>query len=356
MLVTVQAVAVASGAIPVYWLARKHLHTERAAAHFAFAYLLFPATQFNAFTISSGFHSVALAVPLLLFAIWYLDERRLVPFGIWYAVRHGERLVGAAILVCGFAISLFDFLVVIPHYSTNGANPFAGRYAQIGTTPSGVVHTALTNPSAIVHDLATGHKLLYVVMLLGPFLGLFLREPLLFLGAVPDLAINLPSNAIDQTSIAYHWTAGIIPFVFAATIVGIGRMRRDPDRLSLWVLAGAASISLFSPVVLARGDVASVLSPSTVDSSKAAALKVVPAGVPVTASNQLGTYLAARRYSYTLPLVGKATWAVIDPKDPTYADASGYRAFIRKLDRNPQWRRVFSSDGIEVLHKVGGAR
>ena len=373
MLVTVQAVAVASGAIPVYWLAQKHLQSERSAVHFAFAYLLFPATQFNAFTISSGFHSVALAVPLILFAIWYLDENRLVPFtilallavttkeeigaavgclGIWYAVRHGERLVGAAIFVGGTAVSLFDFLYVIPHYTANGSNPFEGRYSQLGKTPTGIVHTVFTDPSAIVHDVATWHKLFYVALLLGPFLGLFLRAPLLFLGAIPDLAINLLSNHQDQTSIAYHWTAGVIPFTIAASILGADRLRRHPDRTSLWVLAAAMSIALFSPIYLGRGDVRAVFSPTQAHDAKTAALKLIPAGVPVTASNQLGTYLAARRYTYTLPIVGRAQWAVIDPKDPTYADAAGYRRIVRDLERNRAWRTVFSSDGITVLHRV----
>src|SRR5215475_14452575 len=50
LLPILQVLAVVSGALPVYWLARKHLGSPRAAAHFAFAYLLYPATQFAAFT------------------------------------------------------------------------------------------------------------------------------------------------------------------------------------------------------------------------------------------------------------------------------------------------------------------
>ena len=42
MLLAAQAVAVALGALPVFWLARKHLGSERAALGFALAYLLYP--------------------------------------------------------------------------------------------------------------------------------------------------------------------------------------------------------------------------------------------------------------------------------------------------------------------------
>ena len=80
MLLAAQAVAIALGALPVFWLAHKHLGSERAGLGFALAYLLYPAVQW--LTLAE-FHPVALACPLLLFAFWYLDEDRLVPFAIF---------------------------------------------------------------------------------------------------------------------------------------------------------------------------------------------------------------------------------------------------------------------------------
>src|SRR5205085_3907462 len=119
MLLVLQAVAVAAGAFPVFSLARKHLGSDRAALGFALAYLLLPAVQW--LTLNE-FHPVALATPLLLFAFWYLDEDRLVPFaicavlacackeeiplvvagfGIWYALSRRRYRPGAAIAACG---------------------------------------------------------------------------------------------------------------------------------------------------------------------------------------------------------------------------------------------------------------
>ena len=83
------------------------------ALGFALAYLAYPPTQW--LTLNE-FHPVALACPLLLFAIWFLDEGRLLPFalcaavaattkeeialvvaglGIWYALAHHRRWTGA---------------------------------------------------------------------------------------------------------------------------------------------------------------------------------------------------------------------------------------------------------------------
>jgi uncharacterized membrane protein len=370
MLAVVQAIAVSAGALPVYWLARKHLRSQRAAVHLGLAYLLYPATQFNAFTISSGFHAVSIAIPLILFAIWFLDEDRLVLFavfallaastkeeipaavgclGIWYAVRKGKRVTGLSIFALGVTLSLIDFLVVIPHFSPSGIDPFAGRYEQVGGTPGGILHTAVSDPIALVHTVATTHKLIYVLLLLAPLLGLWLLEPLLFLGAIPDLAINLLSSKSDQTVIAFHWTAGIVPFAIAATIFGAARLKRDPDSVSLYVLVGAACIAAYSPIALAASDLGAWSSPAR--SAKIHALDLVPSGVPVSASNQLGAYLAARRYIYTFPTVKSATWVIVDRADPSYGDAAGYLRTIREIQSNASWRTLYSSHGVVVLRK-----
>ena len=142
LLLVSQAIAVSLGALPVYWLARKHIGSERAALGFALAYLIYPPTQW--LTLNE-FHPVALACPLLLFAFWYLDEDRLVPFavfgllaattkeeiafvvaglGLWYAFSRGRRLEGAAIFVAGLAVALIAIEVVIPHFNRAGTSSF----------------------------------------------------------------------------------------------------------------------------------------------------------------------------------------------------------------------------------------
>jgi uncharacterized membrane protein len=372
VLVVFQAIAVAAGALPVFWLARKHLGSDRAGAHFAFAYLLYPATQFNAFTITSSFHSVAISVPLILFAIWFLDENRLLAFtavaliaastkeeiplaigclGIWYAVRRGRRLFGLTVFGLGLSLTLFNFLVVIPHFSPSGIDPFVGRYEGVGSTPGGIARTLFTDPVAFIHAVATGHKVLYLVLLLVPFLGLWLLEPLLFLGAVPDLAINLLSSKSDQTSIPFHWTAGIVPFVVAASIFGAARFKTQTLRVSLYALVGCASIAIFSPIYFIRQDVQARSSP--VRNVKIHALALIPSGVPVSASNQLGGHLSERRYSYSFPYVRSARWIIVDRNDPTYGDTAGFRKYIRRYRSDPQWRTIYASRGITVLRKLG---
>jgi uncharacterized membrane protein len=381
LLPVVQALAVASGALPVFWLARKHLGSSRAGAHFAFAYLLYPATQYSAFTPADGFHSVAIAVPLVLFAIWFLDEERLVAFsivallafttreeiplavgclGIWYAVRKGRhRGFGITVFTGALAVTLFNFLWVIPHFSPSGTDPFVGRYRSVGGTPQGMVHTLFTHPAAFEHAVASAHKLTYLALLLVPFLGLSLLEPLLLLGALPDLAINLLSNSAGQTSIAYQYTAGIVPFVVAAAIFGASRLRSHKEGISFAVLVATAAVAIVSPIYVLGTDLTAL--GSSLVSAKNHAVGLIPQGVPVSASDQLGGHLSERPYITVFPYIGKARWIIVDVNEsgPTVHDSAALKRKLREVESDKAWRTVFSSHGVTVLRERpsrGGGR
>jgi uncharacterized membrane protein len=373
LLLVVQAAAVASGVLPVYWLARTHLGSERAGVHFAFIYLLFPATQYNALTDMTGPHPVSFAVPLILYAIWFLYTDRLLPFavmallaastkeeipiaigclGIWYAVRRGRRLSGAAILALGTAATLVDVLVIIPHYSPTGQSPFAGRYAAIGGTPRGIAHTLVSDPLAFVHAVASWHKLIFVLLLLVPFLGLWALEPLLLLCAIPELAVDLFSSEPLQTQIQGHYTAGVLPFVLAATVLGTARLGRDPARVSFYALAAVAMLMVLSPLIPAGADLVAAVRSDPARAAKSRALRMVPADAKVSASQAIAGYLSARRFISVFPFTHGAGWIVVDAHDTSYGgDEARFRRAVRRYKRDPRWRVVYTDRGIAVLHK-----
>jgi uncharacterized membrane protein len=374
MLLVLQAVAVALGALPVFWLARKHLASERAAVFFALAYLLFPATQFNAAAVAfdSGFHPVSIAIPLLLFAIWFLDEDRLVAFaivallaastkeemplvvgllGLWYAVKRGRLRFGLSVLAVGFTLTLLDFLVVIPHF-LHGKTVFTGWYAPVGGTPGGVLRTAATDPMALVRAAATGDKAIYLVLLGAPFLFLWALEPLLALVAAPDLVINLLSSSSGQSSIEYHYTAGLIPSIVAGSIFGASRFRRHARRFSFYVLAAVVSTAIYSPFLLGVSHLREAFPSNPVHKAKVEALSRIPSGAPVSASNQLAAHLSERRQILIFPLgIKEARWIVLDEADSSY-DASWYRRGIQRLRHDRDWQLDFSSHRVLVFRRV----
>jgi uncharacterized membrane protein len=370
LLVTISALALATGALPVFWLARKHLGSERAGFEFALIYLLCPMTQWNSIW---DFHPVSLAIPLILFAIWFLDEDRLAMFalfallasaskeeiplavgclGIWYAVSHGRRLAGAAIFAVGAVLTAFDFLVVIPHFAVAGENAFAGRYSAVGGTPSGILRTAVTHPLRILEAAFSGHNIGYLVLLTVLLGGLFFAAPLLALGAIPDLVINVLSNDSNQTSLQFQYTAGIMPFLLAAAIFGAARLRRRLPAAPAVVLALALLGCLFFGPLSTFPRTVRAAMPSNPDRlAKAGAVGMIPPGVAVSASNHLAAHLSARRHIYVFPVVREARWVVVDPRDETHRRVKAFQPAIRRLKRNPGWQVVYDLRGVLVFER-----
>ena len=67
---------VALGAVPVFWLGRRHFASERLAGLLALAYLAYPWVATSA---AGAIHPVTFAITFLLFAVWFLDSDRLFP-------------------------------------------------------------------------------------------------------------------------------------------------------------------------------------------------------------------------------------------------------------------------------------
>jgi uncharacterized membrane protein len=384
-LLAAQAVAVALGALPVFWLARKHLGSERAGLGFALAYLLYPPTQW--LTLNE-FHPVALACPLLLFAVWYLDEGRLLPFavfallaattkeeialvvaalGLWYALAHGRRYEGAAILAAGIAVALIAIEVVIPHFNRAGSSSFFSRYSEVGGSPGGILRTAVTDPWKVVTTAATGRGLGYLARLVLPLGLLALAAPLLLLAALPELALNLLSAAPTQTSIRFHYTAGLIPMLIAATVVGAGRLARERPHRASQLATGALVLAVASNYFLGaiplwryfpggEQQQATAARVTAHDRLAAGALRLIPARAVVSATNTLGAHLSARRRVLSFPVLQDATWVAADETSPGYADRLAplpTAVQLSWLRRNPEWRLVFERDGILIFERRG---
>ena len=147
--------------MPLFWLARRHLESERAAALLALAYLAYPWTAWTAVDV---FHPVTLAIPLFLFCVWFLDSDRLVPFaacavlaaatgelmalgvaglGVWYALARGRRRAGVVIAASALCWTVVALFVVVPRFA-GGESAFYGAYEGVGGSPVGIVQTALT--------------------------------------------------------------------------------------------------------------------------------------------------------------------------------------------------------------------
>jgi uncharacterized membrane protein len=255
---------------------------------------------------------------------------------------------------------------VIPHFNRAGTSSFFARYSEVGGSPGGIVHTAFTKPWKLVTTAVTGRGLGYLARLFLPLGLLALLAPLLLLAAIPELAINLLSAATTQTSIHFHYTAGLIPILVAATVLGAAHLVRSrpewtaPLATAVLVLAIASNYALGAIPLwryLPGGQQAQAHAAHVTQHDRTAlrALHLIPESAVVSATNTLGAHLSARRRILSFPVIQDARWIAADETSPGYADRLAplpTAVQLSWLRRNPEWRLVFERDGILIFHRL----
>ena len=280
-LLVVQTVALALGALPVYALARHELGDRGAALGCAALYLLYPALGYvNLFE----FHPEALSTAPLLAAFYFvrIDRARptlafaalallgkedvaLVVLGLaLYAgcqarpgrVKLAVRLAGLA------ALSLvISFAILKPLWG--GAEAEYGRmYAAFGPTTGRALAGMVRDPLRAIATLfaTTGDatdtllKRSYFAHLLVPLALLPLAAPGALAIAAPIVAEHLLSSRTQQHSILYQYSALVIPFTIAATVLGVRHLSRWIAPRTLCRLAArVARLELMFGPVLGHG-------------------------------------------------------------------------------------------------------
>ena len=325
LLLVVQAVAVASERCPVYWLARKHLDSERARAALAVAYLLYPPTQW--LTVSD-FHPVALACPLLLFAWWYLDEDRLVAFALLAAVAMPTKEhVGLAVAAIGRLVRVRAAAppdAASPRRHCRRRSRRRRRRRTRSVVPHFAAATArrrLAFESRDESPLARRPQTLRprgvrYVPLAAPARGLPLAPLALCgrAGARGSTCSRRPHADLGQV----HYAAVAIPALLAAAVFGAAPARPAPGSRIVVVAACSRSYAL-GPIRSGRVPGGETLgADDRRDRARpraARAVALVPADAAVSATNSLGAHLSERRRIFSFPvLAARRTWVAVDER------------------------------------------
>jgi len=344
-LLVVQSIALALGAWPIYLLARSRLG-HGVALLVMFAYFVYPPLLGVAL---HDFHEVALAVPLLGFAVWWLSQGRTLPavlalaaailckeelaltaamIGVTLVLTRRDWKTGVGLFVAGGAVFLVLIGAVIPAFRGE-ALPFADRYSQFPGGLRGILPMAVQDPVGLFTACWSADKWRYLVDLFRPLGFLSLLSPLECLPALPTLARNLLSNHEPQFSIYFHYPAPMIPFFFAALVVGVGRARDGLRRfvpalsrgesapLAFWLPLGwlAVAIMLWGaslPRHLER------FAPTARMEAFHELAALIPAEASVSAHNRLVPHVAARREVCTFPVIREADYILLDFGTPHF--------------------------------------
>ena len=85
------------------------------------------------------------------------------------------------------------------------------------------------------------------------------------------------------------------------------------------------------------------------------AVRLIPDDARVSANNNAGAQLAARRVAYVFPYYDAAEWILVDERHPFVydrEDAAVHAQALRDLMADDRFHSVFSMDGVHVFRRT----
>ena len=381
ILLVAQTLALAGAAIPVFLIGRDRFRHEVLALGAAVAYLLHPAV---ALTNLENFHPDPFEVPLVLFALFFMLQRRWVPYfvfvvatllvkedvpllifglGAYVAIRL-DRKIGLATMAMAVAWFLLNILVILPGFNELGTlDAWRIPTAQFEDS-GGLIKAVFTRPWEVAAIAFERERLWYLFQLLAPFAFLSLGGPGLTLAASGPLLSNLLSTFWYQYNIGYHYTTLIVPVFVTAAIVGIAGFRDERVRRLLvgaMVLAAIASAWAWGPF----GKLVSPDPNAEHPRAIRAALEKVPDDSVVSAFYAYVPHLAHREEIYEFPVPWEArNWGAFEEEGeeldftdriefvvvPPEGLSVGDRTILKDIAGD--FSVVHDQDGILVLSRV----
>jgi len=408
VLMICMSVALASGVIPVYLLARHKLNSPGAAALFAGAYVLYAPMQYlDKQIIANPFMPEIFSVPIMLWAIYFLVKGRMgwlvvmslaaltckeelalpvAMFGVILAARRQWKW-GVAFFAGGVAWFLLSLSVVVPYFAHGTSHVFnAQYYGGLGTSMTEIVRNALRHPLTTLSHMVSFSYLDLMVMLLVP-LGCFaLLSPTALVLCVPSIATAALSSWPPFSAIYFHYHFVLTPLLTAGAVLGAANVVRILGRLtSVWgriepqargglvaaacgvlVLASSAtfdvvygkmpwSLAFYNPKSNGYWHHLYIQTPSA-RAFLTKALPLIPRDATVTATGFLQTQLTHRAACFQYPDgLDKAEYAVIQQYES--ADAGMAFSLMQTVQNNTEilgFERIFAEEGIFVFRRKEG--
>lgn len=294
-----QSLALASGALPVFWMARRATGSERIGCLVGIAYLLYPPMQFLDIAIDfKTFRPEAFVIPAYLFALDQFERRRfktaivcmliglsakedysiaLAPFGVWWAASAFTRresgqaingttddpmqsrsqvlsrsegrhwLAGIGLVVFSVAYLLIATRIAMPYFRSGKELHYVSYFPKFGTSFGEVVINMLTSPVLVVTELTSAPSIMYLLAVFVPLGFVVFWAPGRASVSAPLLVLLCLNEVIRQDPLPrHHFQASVVPLLFwAVTGALAARSHAHSRRCSPEFLAAFAFASAF---------------------------------------------------------------------------------------------------------------
>lgn len=383
VILILQSALLALGALPASWLAYARLRSNLAAIVFAIAYLLFPALQSaNLF----DFHAFTLAAPFLLFAFYYVDQRRYVAFTVAAVLAMSTRenvpltigLMGLYMLVLqrswrpglltiGAAAGWFllGTYAIVPAFNFHGQSWLWNRYAGMGGGPLQVIAFLIAHPERLLQAGPGLDNVRYLRQLLFPLGYLSLLHPASLLLLGPGLATNLLTDYEAMHLIeTYHYAAGLVPLVVVSAICGAGvlaglagRLGEWPRRVAVWAICalvlGSSLTYHYYHGYTPLSPSFSLTWPGSHEEIGRRLTTSIPPDAAVSAQFNLGPHVSQRAQFSMFPAVGNSEYIFLDvaTQPNSVGFWEGFHERIKEALARPDYGLVAAEDGFLLLRK-----
>jgi uncharacterized membrane protein len=392
-LLVVQALAVASGMVPLFLIARRRIGHDGPALALASLYLLHPALQA---ALLFDFHPIVLAAPLFLWSYFFAVVRRdgwlvlatilllatqenaalvVALLGALVAIE-GRGRAGAALLAAGVGWFVVCYFAILPALNPGvGSNAFA-RYRHLGSSWSEVMTRVLLHPVEVATQVLDTSARAYLGALLVPFGFVSLLAPEILLCAATEVGLNLLSDFPAQRTIDHQYASVTVAVAALAAVVGAGRAARFAGArlgmppaaiawsLAAWAIAATAVFQARSyGTIRALGrEYAGVYTDSAHARLGREMLARIPAGVAVSAQGTIAPHVSRRPRVYVFPTVADAEWVALDRhanRFPVHlmplsglTPEESYREYVQRLTASGDFRTVADADGWMLLRRL----
>jgi uncharacterized membrane protein len=358
-----------------------HLKRPALAPWFLLAFYLNPALHEVALV---EFRRVTLAVPFLALALYALFTRKkwLLAIGLAFALLCKENIAlivimtglylivfrsdwpwGVPLVIVGAAWAIVVTLWVIPAFSPRESSlyPQLNYFGLSGDSYQEIVRNVLADPWVFLRrmfdpaGLRAIWRILLPIGLVLPFLA-----PDWLLIVVPSVSYMLMSSARGMHRLEDWYAASILPGLFAAVAVGLGRL---PERWARWLTVGLLGTTIIGYALFSHAPLGARYEPEryrvTAHHRLAArAVNAIPKDAKVATQDPYVPHLSHREHIYLYP------WISIGIESIDYLLFDRYlhpyplqphemRAKIDDTIADTSYVVEWEADGIYLFHRGG---